>query len=171
MGFCWSLFKCSRSPRGAFCTAPLNVNPFAPSYGYCQCQGGRKHRPVVPPWCPAVNVSPKPQGNHSKTSCWPVVFDSYGVLMGFHQDKSWLVLMIFHGNWGVSFYEQKQWDWTHKFKQLEMNLYDLVGFISQRVFILWKMNFVFLVYTLYMNQCEKNLAIYRSQPTFYTGVS
>jgi len=28
-------------PLGALCTAPLNVNPFAPpSYGYCQCQGG-----------------------------------------------------------------------------------------------------------------------------------
>ena len=30
---------------GALCTAPLNVNPFAaPSYGYCQCQGGRRSR-------------------------------------------------------------------------------------------------------------------------------
>ena len=28
-------------PLGALCTAPMNINPFAaPSYGYCQCQGG-----------------------------------------------------------------------------------------------------------------------------------
>ena len=30
------------SASGALCTAPMNINPFAaPSYGYCQCQGGR----------------------------------------------------------------------------------------------------------------------------------
>ena len=70
------------SPAGALCTAPLNVNPFgAPSYGYCQCQGG-----------PLAGISKagegfseamgKPQGNQRKIGVFVTV--CYGVSICFN---------------------------------------------------------------------------------------